>query len=80
MATFHDQLAKIRQQREALAAAQKATHIERMELAKESKRPNPISVGKTFNPRETILKETEVSLNQSIKDLLVKNHKTLSIQ
>jgi hypothetical protein len=78
MATFNDQLAKIRQQREALAAAQKATHIEKVELAKEAKRANPITEGRAFNPKESILKETEVSLNQSIKDLLVKNHKTLT--
>lgn len=78
MATFQEQIQKIKQLRESYSAAEEQNYTNKLGISQKSKKVTSIAAGREFKKTELLSRQTEVSLNAAIAGLQLINHRTLT--
>ncbi|WP_026967795.1 hypothetical protein [Algoriphagus terrigena] len=78
MATFQEQIQKIKQLRETYTSAEETTYASKLGIVQKTKKTASVAVGRELKQKELIFRQTEASLNAAIAGLQVLNHRTLT--
>ncbi|MBN7812313.1 hypothetical protein J0A68_15275 [Algoriphagus sp. H41] len=78
MATFLEQIKKIKQLRETYSSAEKSSYSDKLEMASKAKKGTSVTMSSASKQKELLFRQTEVSLNAAITGLLAVNHRTLT--
>lgn len=78
MATFQDQVQKIKQLRESYTVAEEKNYTSKLDIAQKAKTNPKVVVGAGFQRGEKALKNAEAALNNAIGGLQQINHRTLT--
>ena len=78
MATFQEQIQKIKQLRETYTSAEETNYTTKLGVVQKTKKSVPVAEARASKQKELIFRQTETSLNAAIAGLLALNHRTLT--